>query len=210
MTTTQQTQEYIREHPDVKRCLKKGLINYSALSRHIAAELGIEKQTSMEAILIACRRMKEQLKEEAGYEKAVKELLAESELEVRNKIVVYIFEKNIDYEKLETVQKVARNEHNIFYLLEGSDNYTLITHDKYSQEIEKQFKLKIMRANKNVALINYKTPKDVEGTCGFVAYITSLFTEHGVNIIEILSCWTDNIFVIEAKDVPKVMGFLRF
>ena len=35
---TKETENYIRDHPSIKDCLKKGLINYSSLSRKIGDE----------------------------------------------------------------------------------------------------------------------------------------------------------------------------
>ena len=69
--TTEMTNEYINEHPHIKNCLKRGLINYSALARYIAKELDIEKKSSKEAILIASRRKQDSLKKEFGPEKEI-------------------------------------------------------------------------------------------------------------------------------------------
>ena len=71
-TTAEITVEYIKEHSDIKSCLKKRLLNYSSLSRLIAKELDIEKKTSKEAILIAARRFREKLKKELDHEKDIK------------------------------------------------------------------------------------------------------------------------------------------
>ena len=43
-----------------------------------------------------------------------------------------------------------------------------------------------------------------------MGYLYSLFGENGINIIETMSTWTDTLFVIEEKDVGRVMGILRF
>jgi len=59
-------------------------------------------------------------------------------------------------------------------------------------------------------MINLKTPEGVEEVRGVVAYIASLFAENGVNILEFLSCWNDNLFIIAAEDVAKAIEFLKF
>jgi hypothetical protein len=209
-TTTELTNEYIKEHPDIKSCMKKGLINYSSLSRLIAKELGIGKKTSKEAILIAARRFREKLKKEQSFEKQIKELMEKTELEIKNKIIVFILQKSIDLDSVNDIQKTIRNESGRFYLLEGSDSYTIITQEKYSNLLEKKFKSRIITKHKDLALINFKTPRDVEQMIGWLSYFSSLFAEHGVNILEFLSCWTDNIFVIDKKDVNKAIEFLKF
>jgi hypothetical protein len=209
-TTTDLTQEYIKEHPHIKSCLKYGLINYSALSRKISKDLNIEKKSSKEAILIAARRFKESLKKDLQQEMDIRKLLADVELELKNKIGVYILEKNINFEFIEEIHKNVRIDGASFYILEGSNNYTIITQEKYSSSIEKYFKSKIIKQEKNLALISVKSSKEIETTKGVVAFLTSLFSENGVNILEFLSCWTDTLFVIESKDVAKALGFLKF
>ena len=208
--TTEITNEYINEHPHIKNCLKRGLINYSALARHIAKELDIEKKSSKEAILIAARRKQDNLKKEFGQEKEISKLLSDSEIEIKNKIIVFIIEKNVNFETLENIQSQIKKESGFSYILEGSDNYTIITQEKYVQIIEKSMKNKIIKMNKQMVLINIKSPKEIETIPGVASYLTSLFAENGVNIYEFLSCWTDTIFIIDSKDLNKSINFLKF
>ena len=194
---------YIKEHPSIKNCLKQGLINYSSLARLIAKELDIEKKMSKEAILIAARRFKESLRKELSREEDVRKLMGSSEIEVRNKISVLILKKTaLDYID-EFTQKIRANG-GLVYVLEGSDNYTIITQDKYVNGLDRF----IIKKSDGLALIILKSPKDIEWQVGVIAYLTSLFAEHGVNILEMLSAWTDTLFVIEAKDVNLALGFL--
>ncbi len=208
--TTEQTREYIDEHPYVKNCLKKGLINYSALARHISEELNIEKKSSKEAILIAARRIHDKLKKEFMQEKEITKLLSKSEIEIKNKIVVFILEKDIIFENIKKIQTQIKKEHGFSYVLEGSDNYTVITQEKFVQNIKQIFKSKITKANRNMVLINIKSPKDIETISGVISYLTSLFAENGVNVYEFLSCWTDTIFIIDSKHLNKAINFLNF
>ena len=205
-TTTELTIEYIKEHPTIKSCLKKGLINYSALARLIAKDLKIEKKTSMEAILIAARRFQEKLKGETNQDKKIAKVLTQTEIEIKNKIVVLIFEKKVDFGMLQKVQKKVNEEKGTFHLLEGSDNYTLITQEKYAPLIKWNF----IHKQGKLALIKLKSPSEIETTRGVIAYLTTLFAENGVNIPEFFSCWTETIFVIDVKDVNKTMEFLEF
>jgi len=147
--TSELTNEYIGKHPYIKNCLKKGLINYSSLARHIAKELGIEKKTSKEAILIAARRTHERLKKTVKFEKEIHTLLLNSEIEIKNKIVVFILEKTLLSDSLEKMQIQIKKLSGTSYVLEGSDNYTIITQEKFIQLIEKNFKNKIIKSNKD-------------------------------------------------------------
>ncbi|MFT4297955.1 MAG: hypothetical protein ACMXX5_02075 [Candidatus Woesearchaeota archaeon] len=209
-TTTELTVNFIKEHPDIRNCLKKGLINYSSLAKFIAKELNIEKKTSKEAILIAARRFKEKLKDDLKNDELVKKLFLDSHIEIKNKIDVIIFDKMIEFDIIDDINHMVRKENGTFWIFEGSDNYTSIIQEKYANFALSKLKRHIIQHHKSLSLINFKTSRDIENLRGVIAYITSLFAENGINIIEFFSCWNDTVFVIMSEDVQKAMEFLRF
>ena len=172
--------------------------------------MGIEKHTSMEAILVASRRFQEKLKGESKQEEKIKELLQKSELDIKTKIVVFITSKHLPFDVLERLQKEIRVENGLFFLLEGSENYTLITQEKYSSGVKQRIKSYLIQQQQDLALINFKSPPAIEQLQGVVSYLTSLFAENEVNIVEFFSCWTDTIFVIKSMDIQKTITFLHF
>ncbi len=209
-TTTELTEQYIAEHPSIKDCLIKGVLNYSKLSRKIAKDLNIQNKTSMEAILIACRRYEQKIKKQKPLENKIINLFKESELEIKTKIVVVIVEKGFYTKKLSQVEEKIRTNADLFYALEGTKAMTIIISEKNLPDLEKLFKKHIKKISKNWAMIIIKSPEDIESTPGSLAYLYSLFGEKGINIGETLSCWTDTMLLIEEKDVPKAMDFLSF
>ncbi len=209
-STSGLTVEYIQEHPHIKNCLKKGLINYSSLARLISKELKIEKKSSKEAILIAARRFQDKLKKELSNERKIKTLLSKSEIGIKNKIDVLILSKSIDFNYIIDFQKNVKKENGTTYVLEGTDNYTVIAQEKYTQKLHEKFEDNIIKFHEDLAIIDFKSPEEIEKITGVVSYLTSLFAENGVNILEFLSCWRDTIFVIDKKDVNKAISFLNF
>jgi len=209
-STAELTEEYIHNHPYIKSCLKNGLINYSSLARFMSHELKITKKTSLEAILIAARRLELKLKKELNYDKEIKKVLENSEIEIKNKISVLIFDKKLTIENIEKIYKNSINNNGSSFFLEGSDNYTLITQDKMVEKILRFTEKNVIKHHQNLTLVNIKNPPEVEEIPGIVAFLTSLFSENGVNIIELLSCWKDTLFIFNSKDVNKVINFLQF
>lgn len=209
-STSQKTKQYIKENPDIKSCLKKGLINHSSLARTIAKDLDIENQTSKEAILVASRRYEDKLSKEINQEKEITKLLSKSSMEVKNKITVFTLDKKFNIEIIEDLQKEILGGSGVFYILEGSDNYTLITQQKYEELISKKLKDRIIKQNKGLVLVNFISPKEIQKTKGVISFLTSLFAENGINIVEFFSCWTDTLFVIDSKDLKNTMDFLNF
>jgi len=209
-TTTELTEKYLAEHPSIKDCLKVGIINYSKLSRKISKELNIEKQTSIEAILIACRRYETKIKNEKIFENEILKILKQSELEIKNKIIVCILDKRKYLDKIIDMEKKVQKKVDTFYAIEGSKVFTIITTEKYLEDLEAFFSSSIIKITKDLVMITLKSPKELENTPGVNAYVYQRFREHGININEQMSCWTDTIIVISEDDIAIAMKFLKF
>lgn len=209
-TTAKLTKEYIDEHPHIKSCLKKGIINYSSLSRLIANELEITKKTSIEAISIAAIRYEKEINNNNNQEEKVKNLLLKSEIEVKNKIMTIVTNKNINLDKIKSIEDLIKEDFGLLYYIEGSSNYIFIIQEKYQKEIEDILKNEIIHKKQALSIIILKSPLEIELTPGVISYLTSLFAENSINIVEFLSCYKDTLFIIESKDAPKVFEIMNF
>ena len=207
---TKLTEKYISEHPSVKDCLKKGMINYSKLTRQIASDIKIDLKNNFDAILIACRRYHGKIKSESTVEAKILNVLKQSKVEIKNKIIVVVVEKNIYLDNLLDLEKEVRKNTEVFHVIEGTNSMTLVTGEEFLEKIRKLFRNKIIKENRNLIEIILKSPKEIETVPGIISYLYSLFGEHGINIIETMSCWTDTLFVIKEEDIAKVMELLRF
>ena len=207
---TKLTENYIIEHPSVKDCLKNDLVNFSNLSRKIAKELNLDVRKNFGAVLIACRRFQSKLKNEEDFENKILKVLKKSKIEIKNKIMVIVLEKDIYFANLLNLEREIKKNKEIFRVIESSSAITSITTEEFLDLIRRYFKNKIIAETKNLVEITIKSPEEIETTPGAYAYLCSLFGENNINIVETLSCWIDTIFIIEEKDVGKVMGLLRF
>ena len=209
-TATELAEEYIEEHPSIKDCLRNNVVNYSKLSRKIAKELSVKEDTSLEAILVACRRYAEKLKLERNLEEKIIKILKKSELEIKNKIVIVIVNKRIYHEHLLEIERKIRKSADVFYSIEGVNVFTVIITEKYLSEIKELFKHNIVKISRKLAMITIKSPSEIENTPGVTHYLYSIFMEHGINIVETMSCWTDTVFVISEESIPLAMKYLKF
>ena len=209
-TTAEITKEYIDTHPSIKDCIRNNLINYSKLAEKIAAEMHIEKKTSKDAIIVASRRYYEQLKPDKVHETQVMSILKNSELEIKNKIVVVIIRKTVPPKILLQIEEMIKKEQDIFYSIEGSTAITVITTLKYKDPLTRMLGAEIIKMSADLAMITIKSPQELETTPGVIAYLYSLFGEHGINISETMSCWTNTICIINENDISKAISFLKF
>ena len=207
---TKLTEQYISEHPSIKDCLKKGMINYSSLTRRLCKDLNLDLKKNFDAILIACRRYHRKIGKKEVLENKIIKILKDSRLGVKNKIVVVLVEKDIYYGHIIELHKEIKKKSELFHIIEGSNTITVVTSHEFLGVVKRLFKNKIIKVTENLAEVTLKSSEDVENTPGVMAYLSTLLAENGVNIIETMSTWTDTLFVIGEKDIAKVMGLLRF
>ncbi len=207
MNITKAVEGYVSGRPSIKDCLKRKLINYSALSRMIGSELNIR---SFDAILIACRRYAVKIKAEEVQEKRIMDILKGSKVEIRNKVVAAVLEKGIYHDDLLKLEKEIKKKREVLHIIEGATAVTIITSSEFLPSIKQLFKSDIIKVNRDLAEIDVKSPVAIESTPGVLSYLCSVFSEHSINIVENMSCWTDTLFVISEKDVPKAVEALRF
>ena len=207
-TTTEITEEYISEHRSIKDCLQKGILNYSALSRLIGKELNIEKKTSREAILIAALRFKDKLKGIVLEDEIIK-LFKNSNIEIKNNIIIYTLDKSIYPDSLIDIEKTIKKDKDLFFSIEGTKTITLIIQEKNTKIIEQKFKNNIIKKRQDLSLITISSP-GIENIPGAVYHISGLFFESDINIEEFMSCHHDTLILIESKNINKAMKFLKF
>jgi len=206
MSITRLTQRYISERPSVRDCLKRGLINYSALTREICKEVGMSR---FDAVLIACRRYYQRLKDKESLETKVRALLKTTKMRTRNRIVVAIVEKPRDFERLHRLQKVVRQERGDFNLIEGDQAVVVITNTEYVEEIRDAFKGRIKKLTTDLVQISMTFDERLETTPGVVSFIYGLLAEHGINVVEEMSCWTELMLVVAEEDAARSIRLLN-
>lgn len=207
MNIAQLIENYIRHHPSINDVVKNGLINYSALSRKIMADLGLG-QNDFDAVLIAARRYARKLTKDTHQEKNIVDLLHRTKLEIKNKMVVAIFEKETYFPYLISLEKKIKKNKDTIHIVEGVNAITVILSEEYVDELKRLFKHNILALTKNLVEVILKSPKELEHTPGVMAYLYSLLGEHGINIVETMSCYTDTILVINEKDVAQTIKVL--
>jgi hypothetical protein len=208
VTTTEITEKYIREHTSIKYCLKKNLINYSALARLIGDKQNVKKTTSKEAILIAARRYRDKIND-INDDKDIIDLFESSNFEIKNNIVVFTLEKNIYPDSLIDIERVIKKDKSLFYSIEGTKTITIIVQKHYTKLLRTKFKNYLLSVKNKQSLITITSP-GIADIPGAVHHITGLFFENKINIEEFMSCYDDTLIVIDSKDVPRIVTVLGF
>jgi aspartokinase len=204
-SVTRLSQKYIAEHPSIKDCLRKGIVNYSALSREICNHYQIER---FDAVLIACRRLHRRVKAQEPLEKKILSLLKRAKIRLRNKMMVAIVEKPRDFERMLILQRQIKRDRGDFHLIEGEDSITIISNSEFSNDLKESFRGKILKLEDDLAQITMVFDAKIETTPGVVSFIYGLLADHEINVQEEMSCWTDLMMMISENDAARAMKVL--
>lgn len=208
MSSSSIVEKYISEHLSVHDCLKKGIINYSALARVIASNEGIKKDNTLESIAIAALRLKEKLND-SDFDEKLNKMFDKTNVEVKGSMASVTVEKQFFPESLIDVEKEIKKQHGVFFAIEGISSITLIFQRQFLQLLEQKFKKYIVHKKDNLSLITFISP-GIQDTPGAVAFISTLFFQNKVNIQEFMSCYETTIVLIESKDLDRVIKFINF
>ena len=136
-------------------------------------------------------------------------LYSNSNIDIKNNIVVFTLMKNVYPESLVEIEKDIKKNNDLFFSIEGTKTITIILQYKNSKIIESKFKNNILKKCDKLVLLTI-TSEGIESIPGAVAYITSLFFENEINIEEFISCHYDTLIVIKSDNLEKAIKFLKF
>ncbi|MGC8608830.1 MAG: ACT domain-containing protein, partial [Thermoplasmata archaeon] len=188
---------YIKRNPDVMNCLGKGVINLSALSRQIMKDLKISNFNAVEAAL---KRISV-TSEEKNYE----DVLSKSSIETYTNVSVFIMKPKNENLKLaiNIIDKMMMN-YSRFRIIQGIQGAAVVTNDNEAEKILRLIpKGEIVEIYRGVSEIAITSPISITFTRGYVAHISSLLAGNGINVMQIVSFYTDVTYILSIEDMPK-------
>ena len=197
--------DYIDTHPVVRDALALGIVNLSALTRRIQDATGIEQE---DAVLVACRRYRPREKE-AGYEAAIREVLDKARLEVRTRVAVLRARSSwrlmARLDKARTAMKGSDHVH----VLQGSEAITIMLDENLVAQVKDILgPEEILEEQTGLAELNIRTPSLVADVPGILSFLVSSLSERGINLLDVISCHKDNMFLLEKQDLHEAMEVL--
>lgn len=183
---------YLKNKPYLLEALENGVANQSAMARIIARELGIKDYLAVKA---AIRRYFETIKKNRqNIEMRALSVLKYNTLTLLEGIAVLI--TNADLE----IQNTAK--------VKIESYYVYLTEKNKAHALGQKQRRSIIKSYENCSAIIINSAEKIESVSGVMAFVTSLFAEHDINLIELISCYTQTILVISRSDTLKAYELL--
>jgi len=207
-STAQLVKEEINSSIFILESLKKGIINYSELTRQILPKIKEKNnKANFQSVLIAIQRYYDEIKEQVSAD-AFKDILKDAELIMKTNIVDLTLERT--KKTMNTINEVSSGIRwdmgDIMFVTQGTGEVTIIIDKKNLKKFDK-LKENMLEKKENLAILSLREPEELKsyskGIIGFLALLTTSLADKGINIVEIATTYKQNIFVISEKDLPK-------
>jgi hypothetical protein len=204
-SVAEQVRDYLDAHPVIADAIRLRIGNYSAISRRVAADLGID---ATDAVLAACRRYPrggEQFRE-AG----VRRVLRKSRLETRTKVAAITLSQGIDVlQRLGDVVEELLDENELCRLIQVSRGTVVIVDEDSVPRVTKSLRgPQVIGIRRGLSELAVTSPESIEQTPGLLTLLTGALSAQSINIVEALSCYTDTIFLLDQDDLNAAMSVL--
>jgi len=184
---------YVKRRPFIKESLRAKLVNYSSLARKISREI-YRDQKNFNAIKVSLQRIAVKLsKGEEGLEEGILKLLKETSITIETKIAVIISRGELPIKAISSVK--------------SRSTITYIAKEEEVKKIKNEKKIRLIQ--KNLNLITLISTEDIESTPGVVSLLLGTLASEGINVQEVISCYTDTLLVIKEADTTKAYEILN-
>lgn len=202
--------DIIQGYPLIEEGLSKGLINCSAYAREIRPQIEkkLYKPVTDGAIVMALKRISNKLIKQTSKKTSVNL----SDLTVRSNLSEYTFLNSATLpEKIsELFNRIRGRKDSFCTLSEGIRETTLVISSELVGDLESILKTEsLVMKFQNLSTITIRLPKEVVYIPGVYYQILKMLAWQNINVIEVLSAYTELTIVIDNKDIDKAFSVLK-
>ncbi|MFA5246584.1 MAG: hypothetical protein WC408_01690 [Candidatus Micrarchaeia archaeon] len=202
---SKKVQEALESDIYVKQALKLGIANCSAIAKKLSQDIDGSEDALKMAVLRFGQKVEKQY--ECG-QKDIGKVLAATKIALLSNICVLVFERSGQAQK--AIDSISASDGEIFSVLASQKAIIVITNDEFeSKVISKVGKDCLLRKSSSLCMLRLSSPENIESVPGVASHIIGSISEHGINIEELYSCYTDTNLVVARKDALKAFEILE-
>ena len=211
LTITDIVKELLKKTPLIEEALSKDLINYSALARLFKPEIEnrLFRTVDVASIVMALKRTAKKLKLPS---RKIKKLEPKGELVVRSNLTEYILMASETAMKQLAVfaQTLTKHPNTFFAVTKGVREIDVLVSNSLKADLLKLLrKEKIIVKLEDLSLITLFHSEGAVFTPGFHYSILKALAWENINIIEIVSTYTELTIILKSKDIDGAFSVLK-
>ncbi len=202
--------DIIKSYPLIEEGLSKGIINYSAFAREVSPQIEkrLYKPVKQGAIVMALKRISDSL----SRDKKKNQSLDLTDLTVRSNLSELTFQnsENLPEKTRQLLNAVSLKRDVVCTLSEGIRETTFIVSSEITGDVKRIFKGEALVSEiKALSSITIRLPKEVVYIPGVYYQILKMLAFENINVIEVLSTYTELTVIIETKDIDRAFSILK-
>jgi hypothetical protein len=195
--------EYVYRNPTIKDALMMGIVNYSSLARKIMNELKI---SNFEAVETALKRIPREEKDTGNIRKALKNSKIETVTGV-SYIVLKSSSENI--KKAASLLSSMVKDYNQYRIIQGIQGTVVVIDDhEYDRIINNFQRGEVIEKKRGMGEIIITSRDDITFIRGYVAYVSNILAVNDINLLQLVSFYTDITVIIDTRDMAKAFNVL--
>jgi len=211
ITVSSAVSQIVKEKPFIEEALSQGIINLSALARLILPEVRklTHKDVKEGAVLMALKRQPKIIKSDS----LVKGTLGRSgNLIVRSNLSEFTV-SNIDFsveKHQKIIEKIERTRKYFLTVTQGTFETTVIVSSELKEIVETILgRNKIIFKLDGLSSITIDLPGKTVLTPGVYYSILKILVWEGINVVEVVSTFSEFIIILEEKEVSRTFSLLK-
>lgn len=205
------TEEIIKQSPFLEEALAQDLLNVSSFARFIQTKVKqkVKKAVQIGAIVMALKRMQNKIHVHPSYTSLLRKL---GDITVRSNLFEITFANSVNIkEKLKNLfYRISQRPNTFCNLSQGVFETTIIAQKELKKDIQAIFKNeKMISIFDDLSSISIKLPFETVDTPGVYYTLLKLLAWDGVNVVEVVSTYTEFTIIFNDKDVDKAFSLLK-
>ncbi len=212
ISTAQVVDELIRQTPSLETALASGIVNYSSLARMLKPKIEkrLLKDIKEGAIIMALKRTSQKFKKTLPNNKDLLEHLGD--ITVRSDLIDYTFLNSPTLrEAQDKILTKTEGRKDIFITVSnGISQITIVASKTLENYIKEIFKNETSICSlENLSSLTVRIPQEATKTPGILYSILKILAWEGINLIEMISTFTELTIVLESKDIERAFSLLK-
>jgi len=122
-------------------------------------------------------------------------------------MIVFDYEKEFFIKFLDEITEDIENG-KILQISQDNKSIVILVEDAYADEFKKRYKDRIKVFKKDLAAIVVMFPKKVIKIPGVLSKILNKFSKNKINLVQLITCYSNTTFLIERRNLFKAMDAL--
>lgn len=206
LSVSERVLHYAIRYPSVGECLRRGVINHSALAREIRKEL---PQAKMPALIAAVRRLALRRKGQTGKDQELDKIFARSRLSAQGGVALLICSQPVDFEEILRLRIEAKAAEEAFLFMEGVVNFTIVCSQQFLPRIRRNFGRRIKALYEDLSLISMTLPFGSVHAHGVSARLNGLLAGAGIPIFQEMTSAGEYFMVLQTDRLSRAIEVLE-